>query len=261
INDVRESTSGVFVGTGEDVWVLDLERQTKLQLTFGGTGRSPTWTAGGDSVAYIEFNPGNNFVAVRAADGSGAVRKLFEPPAGLVDVDISPSGTLAAYTLGETAVGVTRLMIRNLRTGETVDLSGEGDANIRRPRFSPDSRYVAFERDSRIWIRAIDGNGVPVGAFQGRNARWARDGTKIYGAASTNVFAREISLRPTFSITSRSRPPAYGIGPIDLFDVFEDGRTGIFNLTGLNDAAGTATARGDTTVTVQVTVNWFETLE
>ncbi|HUF09802.1 MAG TPA: protein kinase, partial [Rhodothermales bacterium] len=263
INTVRSITGGLVEGT-EDVWVLDLERGTQLQLTFGGSGRNPTWTAGGDSVAYVYSPTGLTRAMIRAADGSGEPRDLFDVNANMFDLDISPDGSHAAYVLGESNIGVTRLIVRDMHTGATVDLSGSEDANIRNPTFSPDGRYVAYERGPRILVRAIDGNSVPIYVGQARLPLWSRTGTKlIAGAADTgNLIAYDVSLTPTFSV-DRYTPLTYELGQTDQYDVFSDGRSGIFNLSNPNDRTdgSAAPATRDTTATVVVTVNWLETLK
>ena len=262
ITTVRSISSGLVQGS-DDVWVLDLERETRLQLTFGGSGRTPTWTAGGDSVAYVYTPTGRTRTMIRAADGTGEPRELFDVNANMFDVDISPDGNHAAYVLGESNIGVTRLIVRDLRSGATADLSSAEDANIRNPTFSPDGRYVAYESGPRILVRAIDGNSVPIYVGQARLPLWLRSGTKLIasGADTGNLIAYDVSLTPTFSV-ARYAPLAYDLGQTDQYDVFSDGRSGIFNLSNLDaESGGGATpATRDTTVTVVVTVNWLETL-
>ncbi len=79
-----------------DVWVLDLERGTKIQLSSGGLGRGPTWSADGDSVIYILDMKDEHLVgrlAIQAADGSGSASSLgFNVGAQIIDIDVSPDG-------------------------------------------------------------------------------------------------------------------------------------------------------------------------
>lgn len=246
-----------------DVWVLDLERETKIQLSSGGVGSGPTWSTDGDSVIYIRDSKTNTLgrLAVQAADGSGSARSLgFNVGAQIIDVDVSPDGSHAAYVLGESGTGVTRLIVRDLRTGQTVDLSRRMDANIRHPRFSPDGRYVAYQSSATILVRSSDGNDVPVQTGQASLPTWSADGTALYSMANGVLFKSDVSLDPRFSYRPPSRPIAYGIGEFSYYDVFKDGRAGLFNISDRGSGpAGSLPA--DTTISVTVTVNWFETLK
>ncbi|MGA7304054.1 MAG: WD40 repeat domain-containing serine/threonine protein kinase [Rhodothermales bacterium] len=251
------------VARNMDVWVLDLEHGTKIQLSSGGLGRGPTWSADGDSVIYILDMKATSVggLVIQAADGSGSARSLgFNVGAQIIDVDVSPDGSHAAYVLGESGTGVTRLIVRDLRSGGTVDLSGRLDANIRRPRFSPDGRYVTYQTGARALVRSADGSDVPVEIGQAGIPRWSSDGTALYTSNGGVVFKRDISLAPRFSHRPPSRPVAYGLGAFTYYDVFKDGRAGLFNLSDRGSgSAGSAPA--DTTISVTVTVNWFETLK
>jgi len=260
--DAAYSGSGSVARNG-DVWVLDLERRTRIQLSSGGVGRSPTWSADGDSVIYIRDSKTNTLgsLAVQAADGSGKARYVdANVGAQLLDIDVSPDGTHAAYVLGESETGVTRLIVRDFRTGQTVDLSRRMDTNIRRPRFSPDGRYVAYQSGGHVFVRSADGGDVPVDIAQAGMPRWSSDGTALYTLGGGVVFKRDVSLEPRFSYGPASTPVAYGFGALTYYDVFKDGRAGLFNISDRGSGlAGSALA--DTTISVTVTVNWFETLK
>ena len=258
----------VYLGSGSvarnmDVWVLDLERGTRIQLTTDGSGRGPTWSADGDSVIYIldvKASSVGGGLVIRAADGSGSAKRLgSNVGAQIIDVDVSQDGSHAAYVLGESATGVTRLIVRDLRSGETVDLSGRLDANIRRPRFSPDGRYVAYQSGSVLFVRSADGGDVPIQVGQAGIPRWSPDGTALYSSAGGVIFKRDASLVPRFSHRQPNKPVAYGFGAFGYYDVFEDGRAGLFDVS---DRGGglTGSVSTDTTISVTVTVNWFETL-
>ncbi len=259
------STIGAVNGglAGDDVWVLDLEEGSRLQLTSGNSGHDPTWIAGGDSVAYIDGSGTMSKLVVRAADGSGNPRELFVVNESMNDLDISPDGDKAVYVIGNTVTGVTRLLVRNLRTGAVVDLTGDENVDIRNPRFSPDGKYVAYEIGPFVQAKAVDGTGVPIHIGQEVLPRWSKDGTKLFGAgAEGNLYSHSVSLDPRLTL-GQYVPVAYGFGRTDLYDVFEDGRSGIFNTSDFGPVSTGAdiASRSDTTATVTVTVNWIETLK
>jgi serine/threonine-protein kinase len=261
ITGVRTFNGGL-AATGNDVSVLDLERGTRIQLTFGDSGRDPTWV-NNDTVAYIDRAPiGPAKVFARAADGSGPPTELFNVNANIFDLAISPTGSHVAYVLGETNIGLTRLIVRDMHSGETVDLSGDEEANIRNPTFSPDGRYLAYQNGQFTAIRDIRGSGVPVHVDQASLARWSKDGTGLYTIGELGNVSRNGILKGSPPTVMPSVPVAFGIGRTGHFDIFPDARSGIFNPFTIDAQTGAATSSltADTTVTVLVTVNWLETL-
>ena len=138
-------------------------------------------------------------------------------------------------------------------------MSGWLDANIRRPRFSPDGRYVAYQSGSALFVRSADGGDVPIQIGQAGIPRWSPDGTALYSSAGGVIFKRDVSLVPRFSHRQPSTPVAYGFGAFGYYDVLDDGRAGLFDVS---DRGGgpTGSVSTDTTISVTVTVNWFAAL-
>ena len=62
-----------------DIWIVDLERGTRLRLTSSG-GSSPTWSPDGLRIAYASVDTG---VMSIAADGGGNPEVILPPQAGI----------------------------------------------------------------------------------------------------------------------------------------------------------------------------------
>jgi serine/threonine protein kinase/Tol biopolymer transport system component len=261
----EEDDDSASDGANEDIWVLDLERETRNRLTSGGTGSDPTWWPGGDSVAYIDRRRMSSLGAtakVRAADGSGSARDLFTIKSWIADIAISPSGSRAAYVVGGRYVAATKLIVIDLATGQSVDLSGDEAASYRHPEFSPDGRYIAYQKDDRVWATEATGTGVPHYVGLAQAPRWSSDGTRIFVRDGTSIIYFGVTYEPTFSIVRSGFDIASGFGQSYLFDVFEDGETALVNVleTSDDEPDGSGSVR-DSSLTVTVTVNWLETLK
>jgi len=106
--------------------------------------------------------------------------------AGASGLAISPDGRYIAYTAGR------QIYLRALDRLEAVVVQGSesnvsGPTGIRRPRFSPDSKWLAFEKDNEIRKVAVAG-GPPVTLVQAPGLYsfvWADDGSLIYQAGQT----------------------------------------------------------------------------
>jgi eukaryotic-like serine/threonine-protein kinase len=131
-------------------------------------------------------------------------------------VAISPDGAYVAYTANG------QVYLRALNRLETVAVHGsEGNVfapGTRRPKFSPDSKWLAFVRDNEIRKVAVAG-GPPVTLVQApglTNFVWAEDGSLIYQTEQSLWRVRETGGNP--------EPVAQGLtGRVQSFDVLPGG--------------------------------------
>ena len=261
---ISDPASAAGVGNGTDVYVLDLERGARVQLSHDLSGGWPTWYPAGDSVLYVDLtrhNAGDSRVMVCAADGSGEARTLFSSALGLSDLDLSPDGRWLVYAIGADPYGATRIEARSLVTGETVELTDRRIANRRNPRYSPDGRTVVYEENGQVFSRSADGIGLPVNISTGTasQARWSRDGGSLYFMIPGSILrARlgrpggemDVLLQAANSVTS--------------FDVFADGtRLLLADPSQVADPESlkTGAVRSDATEFLTFVVNWFEELQ
>jgi Tol biopolymer transport system component len=255
----------------QDIWLLDFETGSRRRLTETGDASFPVWTAGGDSLLYFRFPPGgqNVFVVTRAADGSGRERIVHRGDApGKWDLDVSTDGRLIAYVQGVPSLEdrITSLAVYRLRDNEQVaEFSGRFD-NPRRPAFSPDGRYLAFEEQGAIRVISLaNPEAVPLTVWaRGMvQPRWASDGTALLATAEDgNPHTVDVTLDPVFAVRSPSRQAAnWPVAGSNLFDVFPDGQTVL--LPGLPDDAGGPSAQaGEETGSFDLhfVINWFDEL-
>ncbi|MFB3098471.1 MAG: protein kinase [Acidimicrobiia bacterium] len=168
----------------QDIWIVDLERGTKLRLTFGGAHEAgPVWSPDGQRIAYLSKGPGKHQILYKAANGAGSEVTIFESDFGGEPVDWSPDGR---YLLMEgfglwrdlwiLPVGGEEEPIR-YTTKTAAEVSG---------RFSPDGRWIAYASTEtgrmEIYIKPWpDGGGkLQVSTGGGNDPRWRADGKELF---------------------------------------------------------------------------------
>jgi len=175
-----QSTSNV------DLWIRDLERGIRNRLTFDpGTDITPVWSPDDSLIAYTsrrEINPG---LYVKAANGAGEERLLWQPKQNILVSDWSADGRYIACM--SVASPGTDIMIVPLDP-DTEPFPFMQNANFGEwdPKFSPDGRWMAFTSDEstkeEVYVAPFPGPGGKwqVSKDEGDRPFWAPDGRTIF---------------------------------------------------------------------------------
>ena len=255
---IVDGESTARIGDAMDTFVIDLETQRQIRLTEGLSGGSGDWYAGSDSVIYVDNanrSRGEIRVRVRAANGSGVSRELFQSNTGIHDVDVSQDGLRVVYTTGQFSNGNTQLEVRNLVTGEVLQLSDGSPAQRSSPVFSPDGSQVFYMEGTRGWTRSADGTGVPtVSPGNGQTPVWeAQSGIKF----SSGRLVRRIWQ----GIDSDELNAVNAPGIVRAMDALPGGNT-LLVAVGVPDGdEGDDTMSRDSLRTLSVVMNVFEALK
>jgi serine/threonine-protein kinase len=197
------AVSRVF-GTELDVWVKSLPDGALTRLTTSGSPNLwPAWTPDGRYVSFLR----RGALYKRAADGTGTDSLVLRRPTAIRDAAWSPDGQWLA--LDE---ALSRLVL--LRRGDsTVRALSEGARFAEaEPRFSPDSRWLAYTSvesgQSEVYVRPFPD--VNAGKWQvslggGTSPRWSHTGHELFyrTKGSARLMSATISTSPTFSIVRR----------------------------------------------------------
>ncbi len=216
---------------GENIWVLDLERGSRNQLTLDGTNQTPRWSIDGSHILYSSPRDGTWRVFRTKADGSGHAEALPITESARV-VDVSPDGEQIAFNPPEFT---SNMSIWSKKTGSVVvDETPFFDGG---PRFDPTGDYLAYTSTEtgqlEVYIRAIEtGERWTVSKSGGKQAVWARDGRTLFYRFGGEMWSVDIERGSDFvpgePVLLFDQP--YGvtadnpIGTIPQFDVASDGR-------------------------------------
>jgi Tol biopolymer transport system component len=182
-------------GTGMDIWVKDLDRDTPSRLSFvAGVSRSPVWTPDGKNIVFRSDNsPAPGLYWIRS-DGSGEAQRLTDGKLSEWPFSFSPDGKRLAFT-GDGNGGSFDIF-----TAPVEGDPGRGALGVRlgKPelflgtpfaegysRFSPDGRWLAYQSNEsgtfEVYVRPFPG---PGGRWQismggGLYPVWSRDGREL----------------------------------------------------------------------------------
>jgi len=215
-----------------DLWLYDLDRDTRTRLTTDGSVYGGAWTPDGRALVFDSAAPGNPRKLIRVdADGSGHVEEIGpgRQPA------IAPGGRHLFYS----AIGkddTPDILYRPLDAeGEPTTLVG-GKPVYAVPAPSPDEQLVAFMsfgvgEPEIVLTRFPSGEGrwqVTSDGGGGAWPRWSRDGRTLFFARDTDLWEVAVTASPEVRIgTPRrlfSRRPLLRTGQVEAFDVSADGQ-------------------------------------
>jgi WD40 repeat protein len=252
---------------GEDIVVYELgSNATPRRLTFGGTGRSPLWSADSTRVAFQSTRDGTASLYWQLADGSeGTATRLTTAMDGAVHTpdSFSSDGEHLSFTV-ETQ-GSSSIWLLDLGTGESESLIAEPGGSTSQSVFSPDGRWIAYQStetgQDEIFIQPYPLTRAKYQlphTLDNHHPAWSADGKQLFYIPGPGHFeAAPITTQPRFEFGA---PVALANMPMNdapavrrRYDVMPDG-SGLLRLVtggGNNEAART----------INIVYNWFAELE
>jgi Tol biopolymer transport system component len=234
------------VGT-PDVWVHDVARNVATRFTFDpGTDRDPVWSADSGLLA-VRSNRNDRFnVYVRAVNGVGGERLLYESNENVNIHDWSRDGSALLVTRVDSTGKTGRdLWILPLTGSRPPYPLLPAPLNQDYPRFSPSGRLLSYQTDdsgrNKVYVMTYSASGdrweiSPEGGVQ---PIWRADGKELFYVASDNsvmaVDVRETAAAIEFGTPRRLFQAAIAIvaarQPNWTWDVSADGQRFLFVLT------------------------------
>lgn len=174
-------------GLNSDLWIYDLARGVGRRFTSEpGYQSSPVWSPDGRQIAFGIHGHVMSNLMVRDVVGSGGSRSLV-PPSGNFQFpsDWSRDGRSVAFSQFDEATGLD-IWLAPLADGRAPFPFRQTAYNEGRARFSPDSRWLAYESDEtgrmEIYLQPVDRSAEPVSISRtgGTDPRWQRDGRALF---------------------------------------------------------------------------------
>ena len=154
--------------------MYDLARGVATRLTEGGSDESPVWSQDGGKIAYGAFDGKAHYVNVVPADRSSPPQLLLKGDAIMRHLDWSLDGHLV-FT--DFSPGFPFIRVYSATDNKVVPFASGAEA-----RFSPDSKWIAYENNTGVLVQPFPGPGARLEISRGDGAQptWARDGKQIF---------------------------------------------------------------------------------
>jgi serine/threonine-protein kinase len=221
-----------------DVWILDLARETLTRLTTHQRNDSfPQWTPDGQHVVFSSNRDGAISNLYRQpANGAGGVERLTTSPMNHGAQAFTPDGS-RLIVLEDTA-GNRGLMLLDLKTGSLAPLF-QAEFSERGAHLSPDGRWMSYESDEsgrfEVYVRPfpnVDAGRWQVSTDGGMKAYFARTGNELFYVSAAGMMMsvpvgrgegwNAGKAQPLFSVAPYLNEPGGGNGR--MYNVSADGR-------------------------------------
>jgi Tol biopolymer transport system component len=222
----------------DDIFVLDVATGAATRITTSARTEfviSPVWSPDGKRLAYTAMRSGHESVFIRAADGQGPEELVYNNPGAFWIVsDWSKDGRFLSLSFSDLKGGTIYLLPLEPKSDRKPLEIYHTDLRVFGPRFSPDSRYLAYSvidkaNQVEIFVRPATAAGsegpwqLSAGALG--SPWWRKDGKELtYIARDRSVMTAEVSTAPSFTFSKPKvlfRPP--GAVPDFVATVSADG--------------------------------------
>jgi eukaryotic-like serine/threonine-protein kinase len=259
-----------------DIWILDLKRQTMTKLTFNpGADAWPTWTPDGRRIVFASARGGSTInLFWQLADGTGTAERLTTSTNAQNPHSFSPDGKslLVQEVVSSNSTDLTLLpidstsgkpMTGKLETQPLIHTTASENAG----EISPDGHWLAYYSNSsgrpEVYVRAfpnVEGGGQwLISTNGGTRPAWAKSGRELfYVDPSGAMMAVPVQTTPTFSNGNPTKlfEGRWFIGQTSrTYDVSVDGQRFLM----IKDAPTDNQAAAPATITV--VLNWLEELK
>jgi Tol biopolymer transport system component len=192
-----------ILAANNDIWLMDMERDTQTRLTSEAENSWPIWTADGKKIVFSSKRDGEYNLYATPADGSGTIERLTTSKNWQAATSCAPDNRLLTFSQvsSETGADIWLLPLEGERKPRPFR---QTTFNEYRGTFSPDGRWLAYQSDesgrSEVYVQPVSGTSTKwqISTEGGLSPHWSKAGREIVYRNGTKMMAVEISLEPTF---------------------------------------------------------------
>jgi Tol biopolymer transport system component len=239
----RVAFSTGTAGGRDDIWVHELERNTRLRLTTDpDVDHGPIWSADGSRIAFDSHRRDRGSVIYEIpANGAVAERVLLEVPDTdfIAASDWSRDGRFLVFHKSAAGTPPWSLWVLPLDGTGKPFLYRSGTADNTSARLSPDGRWLAYATNESGTYQIVvqpfpdpSGGKWQVSADGGTFPAWRGDGRELYYIASTgDLMAVAVNTAASFAVGASTRLFRSPLRPAtqgSVYDVTADGQRFLF---------------------------------
>jgi Tol biopolymer transport system component len=252
-----------------NIWIYDVAGRASIrQLTLEGQSRYPVWSADGERVTFASNRQGEDAIWWQRADGSGVAERLTQPMKGIEQAPTSwhPREPTLLYLARQGATD-SALWTYSLTDKHAKPFPGLEGQQVVSAQFSPDGRWIAYHttqpgpRAARLamFVQPYPSTGAvyPVAA-SGSQPLWSPDGSELFFARASTLFATRITTQSGFATSVAEAVKTSFWIPTQWrnFDIAPDGKRFLAVVPAPGSEAGEF-ATGQ----IDVVLNWHEELK
>lgn len=216
--DGRRLAATIDSTTAADLWAIDLERGSRIRLTFSGSPTDFLWTPDGRRIVYSGASDASGLdIYWKPADGSGEAEQLLSLAGDDYPSEITSDGRTLVFEKQVPGRNDADLWRLDIATGQATPMLahpwGESFAS-----FSPDGRFLAYassesgSRSQILVVRYPELTGKwQVSSRGGSEPHWSPDGDAIYYRSDGTLYRAAVDTRGGVVATSPPQALAEGI--------------------------------------------------
>jgi len=251
---------GITSGQLSDIWIYNLQKDSKIKLTFDQHTFNPIWSPDGTRIAFERIQPNGSELVVKSASGGGSEETLYKESQRSVPFAWSPDGRYLLYRVGNSASAeIKALSIVGERKSVSLLTTKVGWAGVA---LSSDGKWLAYASDEsgtvEIYVVPFhsgpDGANTSGGKWQATNGggafpAWRRDGKELFFVATAGTTLSSIRVN---AIGDRFEfdPPQY------LFNLAAHPVTAFYTPATNGTKIYMATYGPGSSAPITVTLNW-----
>jgi eukaryotic-like serine/threonine-protein kinase len=234
-----------------DIWIYDLERDTRARFTFDPSDEfGPLWSRDDSRVLFSAARKSPGDIYQRVSAGTAKEQPLLSSNAFKMPLDWSPDGRVLLLQADDPRMPTQMdLWTYSAADGKATPFLQNASTETQ-GRFSPDGRWIAYvsNESGREEVYVVPfpspGGEWQISTAGGRAPIWTRGGREIvYQAPGDEIMAVEVTTSPAFQagvpralFKTHLRPP-----PGAQFDVTPDGERFLVNLRPAEDVSDPVT--------------------